>query len=149
MRGAAMLFLVGLSSFLLGWPLSLGMTTIFAQMGTWFYVVVGPAVLTPWMVVSGTFDFKGSKRGMTLTILYTDLLALVVLVLLGMRELSPHTYWDNAVGPLARFFCLSLLRLGVIVAMWTEQVFWFYFDTFLLLVLSSWLGCRAKDPVKK
>ena len=54
MRKAAVLFLVGLSPFLLGWLLSLGMTTIFAQMGAWFYIVVGLAVLTLWMVVSGT-----------------------------------------------------------------------------------------------
>mgnify|MGYP000082019250 CR=1 FL=1 len=66
MRKAAVLFLVGLSPFLLGWLLSLGMTTIFAQMGAWFYIVVGLAVLTLWMVVSGTFGFKGSKRGMAL-----------------------------------------------------------------------------------
>ena len=139
MRKAAVLFLVGLSPFLLGWLLSLGMTTIFAQMGAWFYIVVGLAVLTLWMVVSGTFGFKGSKRGM----------ALVVLVLLGVQELSLHAYWDNAVGLLTQFFYLPLLRLGAIVAMWTGQVFWFYFGAFLLLVLSSWLGCRAKDPVKK
>ena len=140
MRKAAVLFLVGLSPFLLGWLLSLGMTTIFAQMGAWFYIVVGLAVLTLWMVVSGTFGFKGSKRGMALTMLCINLPALVVLVLLGVQELSLHAYWDNAVG---------LLRLGAIVAMWTGQVFWFYFGAFLLLVLSSWLGCRAKDPVKK
>ena len=58
-----------------------------------------------------------------------------------------HAYWDNAVGLLTQFFYLPLLRLGAIVAMWTGQVFWFYFGAFL--VLSSWLGCRAKDPVKK
>ena len=131
MRKAAVLFLVGLSPFLLGWLLSLGMTTIFAQMGAWFYIVVGLAVLTLWMVVSGTFGFKGSKRGMALTMLCINLPALVVLVLLGVQELSLHAYWDNAVGLL------------------TGQVFWFYFGAFLLLVLSSWLGCRAKDPVKK
>ena len=74
---------------------------------------------------------------------------LVVLVLLGVQELSLHAYWDNAVGLLTQFFYLPLLRLGAIVAMWTGQVFWFYFGAFLLLVLSSWLGCRAKDPVKK
>ena len=133
MRKAAVLFLVGLSPFLLGWLLSLGMTTIFAQMGAWFYIVVGLAVLTLWMVVSGTFGFKGSKRGMALTMLCINLPA----------------YWDNAVGLLTQFFYLPLLRLGAIVAMWTGQVFWFYFGAFLLLVLSSWLGCRAKDPVKK
>ena len=82
MRKAAVLFLVGLSPFLLGWLLSLGMTTIFAQMGAWFYIVVGLAVLTLWMVVSGTFGFKGSKRGMALTMLCINLPALVVLVLL-------------------------------------------------------------------
>ena len=130
MRKAAVLFLVGLSPFLLGWLLSLGMTTIFAQMGAWFYIVVGLAVLTLWMVVSGTFGFKGSKRGMALTMLCINLPALVVLVLLGVQE-------------------LARLRLGAIVAMWGGQVFWFYFGAFLLLVLSSWLGCRAKDPVKK
>ena len=70
-------------------------------------------------------------------------------VLLGVQELSLHAYWDNAVGLLTQFFYLPLLRLGAIVAMWTGQVFWFYFGAFLLLVLSSWLGCRAKDPVKK
>lgn len=149
MRKAAVLFLVGLSPFLLGWLLSLGMTTIFAQMGAWFYIVVGLAVLTLWMVVSGTFGFKGSKRGMALTMLCINLPALVVLVLLGVQELSLHAYWDNAVGLLTQFFYLPLLRLGAIVAMWTGQVFWFYFGEFLLLVLSSWLGCRAKDPVKK
>ena len=73
----------------------------------------------------------------------------MVLVLLGVQELSLHAYWDNAVGLLTQFFYLPLLRLGAIVAMWTGQVFWFYFGAFLLLVLSSWLGCRAKDPVKK
>ena len=134
MRKAAVLFLVGLSPFLLGWLLSLGMTTIFAQMGAWFYIVVGLAVLTLWMVVS---------------MLCINLPALVVLVLLGVQELSLHAYWDNAVGLLTQFFYLPLLRLGAIVAMWTGQVFWFYFGAFLLLVLSSWLGCRAKDPVKK
>ena len=72
-----------------------------------------------------------------------------LLVLLGVQELSLHAYWDNAVGLLTQFFYLPLLRLGAIVAMWTGQVFWFYFGAFLLLVLSSWLGCRAKDPVKK
>ena len=122
MRKAAVLFLVGLSPFLLGWLLSLGMTTIFAQMGAWFYIVVGLCINLP---------------------------ALVVLVLLGVQELSLHAYWDNAVGLLTQFFYLPLLRLGAIVAMWTGQVFWFYFGAFLLLVLSSWLGCRAKDPVKK
>ena len=76
MRKAAVLFLVGLSPFLLGWLLSLGMTTIFAQMGAWFYIVVGLAVLTLWMVVSGTFGFKGSKRGMALTMLCINLPAL-------------------------------------------------------------------------
>ena len=81
MRKAAVLLLVGLSPFLLGWLLSLGMTTIFAQMGAWFYIVVGLAVLTLWMVVSGTFGFKGSKRGMALTMLCINLPALVVLVL--------------------------------------------------------------------
>ena len=86
MRKAAVLFLVGLSPFLLGWLLSLGMTTIFAQMGAWFYIVVGLAVLTLWMVVSGTFGFKGSKRGMALTMLCINLPALVVLVLLGCRS---------------------------------------------------------------
>ena len=85
MRKAAVLFLVGLSPFLLGWLLSLGMTTIFAQMGAWFYIVVGLAVLTLWMVVSGTFGFKGSKRGMALTMLCLNLPALVVLVLLVRR----------------------------------------------------------------
>ena len=72
-----------------------------------------------------------------------------LMVLLGVQELSLHAYWDNAVGLLTQFFYLPLLRLGAIVAMWTGQVFWFYFGAFLLLVLSSWLGCRAKDPVKK
>ena len=119
MRKAAVLFLVGLSPFLLGWLLSLGMTTIFAQMGAWFYIVVGLAVLTLWMVVSGTFGFKGSKRGMALTMLCINLPALVVLVLLGVQELSLHAYWDNAVGLLTQFFYLPLLRLGAIVAMWT------------------------------
>ena len=144
MRKAAVLFLVGLSPFLLGWLLSLGMTTIFAQMGAWFYIVVGLAVLTLWMVVSGPFGFKGI---LVLAVALTALL--VVLVLLGVQELSLHAYWDNAVGLLTQFFYLPLLRLGAIVAMWTGQVFWFYFGAFLLLVLSSWLGCRAKDPVKK
>ena len=78
-----------------------------------------------------------------------SVIPLVVLVLLGVQELSLHAYWDNAVGLLTQFFYLPLLRLGAIVAMWTGQVFWFYFGAFLLLVLSSWLGCRAKDPVKK
>ena len=86
--------------------LSLGMTTIFAQMGAWFYIVVGLAVLTLWMVVSGTFGFKGSKRGMALTMLCINLPALVVLVLLGVQELSLHAYWDNAVGLLTQFFYL-------------------------------------------
>ena len=108
MRKAAVLFLVGLSPFLLGWLLSLGMTTIFAQMGAWFYIVVGLAVLTLWMVVSGTFGFKGSKRGMALTMLCINLPALVVLVLLGVQELSLHAYWDNAVGLLTQFFYLPL-----------------------------------------
>lgn len=85
MRKAAVLFLVGLSPFLLGWLLSLG-TTIFVQMGAWFYIVVGLAVLTLWIVVSGTFGFKGSKRGMALTMLCINLPALVVLVLLGCRS---------------------------------------------------------------
>ena len=91
MRKAAVLFLVGLSPFLLGWLLSLGMTTIFAQMGAWFYIVVGLAVLTLWMVVSGTFGFKGSKRGMALTMLCINLPALVVLVLLGVQELGQRS----------------------------------------------------------
>ena len=82
-------------------------------------------------------------------LVFPPLAALVVLVLLGVQELSLHAYWDNAVGLLTQFFYLPLLRLGAIVAMWTGQVFWFYFGAFLLLVLSSWLGCRAKDPVKK
>ena len=91
MRKAAVLFLVGLSPFLLGWLLSLGMTTIFAQMGAWFYIVVGLAVLTLWMVVSGTFGFKGSKRGMALTMLCINLPALVVLVLAGGAGAGPFT----------------------------------------------------------
>ena len=114
MRKAAVLFLVGLSPFLLGWLLSLGMTTIFAQMGAWFYIVVGLAVLTLWMVVSGTFGFKGSKRGMALTMLCINLPALVVLVLLGVQELSLHAYWDNAVGLLTQFFYLPLLRRALL-----------------------------------
>ena len=104
--------------------LSLGMTTIFAQMGAWFYIVVGLAVLTLWMVVSGTFGFKGSKRGMALTMLCINLPALVVLVLLGVQELSLHAYWDNAVGLLTQFFylpfcawryCGHVDRTGVLV----------------------------------
>ena len=43
-------------------------------------------MLTLWMVVSGTFGFKGSKRGMALTMLCINLPALVVLVLLGCRS---------------------------------------------------------------
>ena len=93
-------------------------------------------------------ELKLSLRGMDMFI-FAICAPLVVLVLLGVQELSLHAYWDNAVGLLTQFFYLPLLRLGAIVAMWTGQVFWFYFGAFLLLVLSSWLGCRAKDPVKK
>ena len=93
---------------------------------------------------------KINARGaLTALVSWVFSLLLVLLVLLGVQELSLHAYWDNAVGLLTQFFYLPLLRLGAIVAMWTGQVFWFYFGAFLLLVLSSWLGCRAKDPVKK
>ena len=121
----------------------------FCQMGAWFYIVVGLAVLTLWMVVSGTFGFKGSKRGMALTMLCINLPALVVLVLAGGAGAVPSRLLGQRSGPADPVLLSALLRLGAIVAMWTGQVFWFYFGAFLLLVLSSWLGCRAKDPVKK
>ena len=91
----------------------------------------------------------GKKIGMTQIFDADGKVIPVTVIAVSYTHLSLHAYWDNAVGLLTQFFYLPLLRLGAIVAMWTGQVFWFYFGAFLLLVLSSWLGCRAKDPVKK
>ncbi len=148
MRKAAVLFLVGLSPFLLGWLLSLGMTTIFAQMGLVLHRgrsgradAVDGGLRHVWL--QGLQVGHGAHHAVHQPSSAGGAGAA------GVQELSLHAYWDNAVGLLTQFFYLPLLRLGAIVAMWTGQVFWFYFGAFLLLVLSSWLGCRAKDPVKK
>ena len=83
-------------------------------------------VLTLWMVVSGTFGFKGSKRGMALTMLCINLPALVVLVLLGVQELSLHAYWDNAVGfsPAMWRRASILMRRGSCTDFFTRSTPW-------------------------
>ena len=151
MRRAALLFLVGLSPFLLGWLLSRAMMTIFAEMGgAWLYLVLGLAMLMLWAVAAGILGFKGSKGRMALTVLCLNLPAAVVLVLLGVQELALHAYWTNAVGLWTQMFYLPVLRLGAILGGWTGQLFWAYFAAFLLLVLVSWMGCRARqEPGEK
>ena len=123
MRKAAVLFLVGLSPFLLGWLLSLGMTTILPD---------GRLVLHRGR--SGRADavdgglrhvwLQGLQEGHGAHHAVHQPSSAVVLVLLGVQELSLHAYWDNAVGLLTSSsicpsapgrYCGHVDRTGVLV----------------------------------
>ena len=148
MRKAALLLLVGLSPFLLGWLFSVGMTTIFVAVGSaWLYFLLGLLMLMLWAVAAGTLRFRGFKGSGALTVLLLNLPAAVVLALLGVQELALRAYWTNAAGLWTQLFDLPVLRVGVVAASWTGQMFGAYAAAFLLMVLVSWMGCRAKRQV--
>lgn len=98
------------------------------------------------LLVWGLIAFLARPRtkSTAAVILPLNLIAFLVLLLLGVQELILHAYWLNPVGWLTQFYYLPLLRVGFLLTGWTSSVFAAYCAAFLLMLVASALGCKLR-----
>jgi len=102
------------------------------------------AVVTLLIWVSIAFIVKPYIKNTTKIVIGLNLVAFVVLVLVGIQELFLHAYWQNVIGIWTQFYYLPLLIIGFRLTDWSHSVFSAYCTAFLLLVTATLLGCKLR-----
>lgn len=102
------------------------------------------AIVTLLMWVSIAFIVKPYIKNTTKIVIGLNLVAFVVLVLVGIQELLLHAYWQNVIGIWTQFYYLPLLNIGFRLTDWSHSVFSAYCAAFLLLVIATLLGCKLR-----
>lgn len=87
------------------------------------------------------FFVKGTKK----VVIGMNLVAFVVLLLIGIQELILNRYWMNEIGRWTQYYYLPFIRLGFILTTWTPNMFFTYLASFLSMILSSAAGCWVKN----
>ena len=105
-------------------------------------LLIALLLLLVWGLIA--FLARPRMKSTAAVILPLNLIALLVLLLLGVQELILHAYWFNPVGWLTQFYYLPLLRVGVLLTSWTSSVFTAYCAAFLLMLAASTFGCNLR-----
>mgnify|MGYP001855463879 CR=1 FL=1 len=105
-------------------------------------LLIALLLLLVWGLIA--FLARPRMKSTAAVILPLNLIALLVLLLLGVQELILHAYWFNPVGWLTQFYYLPLLRAGVLLTSWTSSVFTAYCAAFLLMLAASTFGCNLR-----
>lgn len=90
------------------------------------------------------FIVKPYIKNTTKIILGLNLVAFIVLVLVGIQELLLHAYWQNFIGIWTQFYYLPLLSISFRLTDWSHSVFGAYCMAFLLMVIATLLGCKLR-----
>lgn len=108
------------------------------------YPLIGILFLLLWAAIS--FLIKLRRKSSKEVVLSFNLIAFIVLLLIGIQELILHAYWSNLVGIWTQLFYLPLLNIGFTLTRWSSSVFSAYCAAFVLMLLASALGCSLRKP---
>lgn len=134
------LVVLGLIPFALGCFMNWIMTTSSNTLP--LFVLFAIFTLVIWAAIA--FIVKPYIKSTKKIVIGLNLVAFVVLVLVGIQELLLHAYWQNFIGIWTQFYYLPVLNLGFILTSWSHTVFSAYCAAFLLMVIATLLGCQLR-----
>ncbi len=106
------------------------------------YKLIGIVVLLIWAVIA--FAIKPYIKNTKKIIIGLNVVAFVVLVLLGIQELILNAYWFNFVGVWTQLYYLPLLNISFALTNWIHHVFSTYCAAFLLMVIATFAGSKLR-----
>lgn len=106
------------------------------------FTLVGIIILLIWAAIA--FATKPYIKNTKKIIIGLNLVAFVVLVLVGIQELLLQAYWQNFVGVWTQFYYLPLINIGFTLTSWSHSVFSAYCAAFLSMVIATLLGCKLR-----
>ena len=104
------------------------------------FFLISVLFLVIWSTIA--FFMRPHMESTRKTAMWLNLVALVVLILLGVQELWFGAYWLNAIGLWTQLFYLPLMNVGFSLTMWSHSVFVAYLICFSLMVVVSVIGCN-------
>ena len=135
-----LLICLGALPLAVGWLMNWAMLTFQAWLPP--FLPIALLLLLVWGLIA--FLARPHVKHSVAVILPLNLIAFLVLLLLGVQELILRAYWLNPVGWLTQFYYLPLLRVGFLLTGWTSSVFAAYCAAFLLMLAASALGCKLR-----
>lgn len=106
------------------------------------FALIGIVTLLIWAAIA--FVVKPYIKNTKKVVIGLNLVAFVVLVLVGIQELLLQAYWFNFVGVWTQFYYLPLLNISFALTSWSHSVFSAYCAAFLLMVIATLLGCKLR-----
>ena len=127
---------LGLIPFVVGWIVNF---LIMADVFPWF---LATAVL---ILIWGFIAYKayGRVKSVTKIVIFLNIVALVVLILIGVQELVLQRYWFNFIGRWSQNYYLPFIFFGFLFS-GASTVFAGYCVAFILMVIASLAGCLIK-----
>lgn len=123
-----------------------------------FFMVSYPDIMPPFQLLGILFlllwgligfGMKAHTASVKHCVLRLNLLALVVLCLLGIQEFVLKAYWPNFIGTWTQLYYLPLLPIGFGLTQWSHVVFSAYCVSFLLMLGASTAGCILRQRFGK
>ncbi len=139
----AILVLLGLTPFLFGGLLN---RLILGGSLLAYLHVIGVGMLLVWLLFG--FSFCTLAKSAAGAAVLLNLPALAVFLLIAFQELAGDAFWMNAVGFWTQIFYLPLISVSYLLTLWSESLFPAYCAAFLLLLLSSGLGCFLRRAAR-
>ena len=106
------------------------------------FTLIGIVTLLMW--TAAAFVVKPYIKNTKKVVIGLNLVAFVVLVLVGIQELLLQAYWQNFVGVWTQFYFLPLINISFTLTSWSHSVFSAYCAAFLLMVIATLLGCKLR-----
>ena len=103
--------------------------------------IIGAVFLVAWFIVSRNMNKKIMDA--RTVVIFQNSGALLAIILLGVQALCGG-FWENTVGILSQMFYMPMLYFSYCFFDWMG-LFGVYFMSFLLMVLTSYLGCKLAE----
>ena len=111
------------------------------------YGFISLAVLLLWGCIAYLLNDRYHRT--KAIVISLNLIAILVLLLLGIQELMLHSYWMNFVGKWSQLFYLPMINLGFSLTNWSHSALTAYVACFVLMVVASFVGCKLKEKFQK
>ena len=140
-----MFFVLGVFPFLIGGIQNWYMLTYVDSVLPYGFISL--AVLLLWGCIAYLLNDRYHRTKSI--VISLNLIATLVLLLLGIQELMLHAYWMNLVGKWSQLFYLPMINLGFSLTNWGHSVFAAYVACFILMVAVSIVGCKLKEKFQE
>ena len=111
------------------------------------YGLISVFFLLVWGCIA--FLLKGNHQRTRKIVVFLNLIAVLDLLLIGVQELVFRAYWMNSIGLWSQLFYLPMVNLGFSLTTWSHSVFSAYVVSFILMVATSFAGCKLRENLKK